>query len=219
MRFSSLFHSGQAGKARAGKAGKPQTFFKKTLDNCRTIRYTIVEDKRKETVTMIKNQYLNEMPFTTHDHKGAPYFIEGAKGFCNHGNLLESMVKFHRGYDHLCNPNTPALDGADIEEEYIEVKSSESGLGRHLGDYGFTKSEQIRYYFANTKRGKRWMYVVYDHKTNMVTEYIMNKREFGAFLHVSLRKDTHKYSNGKSVCVRFKRTTRDQIAWLEAHCA
>ena len=168
---------------------------------------------------MTKNEYFNEMPFELTGIPRAQYHIEGASGNCNHGNLLESMVKYHRGLEYLVNPNTDGMNGYDIPEEKIEVKSSACGLGRAIGERDFSVSQQIKFYFQHAEREKRWMYVVYNHKTNMVTEYIMNKSEFGAFLHVALRSKQHKQSNGKSINVRFKSTTKKQIAWLESRVA
>lgn len=167
---------------------------------------------------MIKNSYVNEMPFELTGIPRTQYHIIGAKGNCNHGNLLESMVKYHRGLEYLTNPNTDGMEGYDIPEERIEVKSSEGGLGRRIGEYNFSVSQQISFYFKHAERGKRWMYVIYNEKTNVVTEYIMNKSEFGGFLHVALRDKQHKQSNGKSINVRFKKTNKEQIAWLESRC-
>ena len=168
---------------------------------------------------MTKNEYFNEMPFELTGKPRAQYHIIGANGFCNHGNLLESMVKYHRGLDYLSNPNTDGIKGFDIPEEKIEVKSSECGLGRAIGEVWFTQSQQIKYYFQHADPEKRWMYVVYNEKTNMVTEYIMSKSEFGGFIRIALRKKQFMQSNGKSLNVRFRKTTRDQIAWLESKCA
>ena len=167
---------------------------------------------------MIKNSYVNEMPFELSGKARVRYHIIGAAGNCNHGNLLESMVKYHRGLEYLTNPNTDGMEGYDIPEEKIEVKSSEAGLGRKIGERDFSVSQQISFYFKHAERGKRWMYVVYDEETNIVTEYIMNKSEFGGFMHVALRAKQHKQSNGKSINVRFKKTTKEQIAWLESKC-
>ena len=167
---------------------------------------------------MEKNVYFNEMPFELTGIPRVQYHIIGASANCNHGNLLESMVKYHRGLEYLVNPNTNGMDGYDIPKEKIEVKSSECGLGRAIGERDFSVSQQIKYYFQHCDRDKRWMYVVYDDKTNIVTEYIMNKSEFGGFLHVALRHKQHKQSNGKSINVRFKKTDKAQINWLESKC-
>ncbi len=167
---------------------------------------------------MIKNQYINTIPYEVHNHKGANYRIKGHDGFCNHGNLCESIVKYHRGLDYMANDNISGMVGYDIPEERIEVKSSAASLGRDIGERSFTVSQQISYYFKHAPKGKRWMWVEFDEKTQIVTEYIMNKREFGGFLHVCLRRKTTRQSNKKSESVRFKKTTREMIAWLESHC-
>ena len=168
---------------------------------------------------MIKNVYVNEMPF---EHTGIPrvqYHIIGAEGNCNHGNLLESMVKYHRGLDYLTNPSTDGMEGFDIPEEKIEVKSSEAGLGRKIGERDYSVSQQIRFYFQHADPEKRWMYLVYDEKPNTNTEYMMHKSESGGLIRIARRKKQHKQSHGKSINVRFRTTTRDQIAWLESKCA
>lgn len=169
---------------------------------------------------MIKIEYLNEMPYTYHpENPRNHYFIEGAQGFCNKGNFCESAAKFHRGLPYLVNPNTAALEGYDIPEEKAEVKSGAAGLGRDLGDPSFSASQQIKFYFQHCPIGKKWIWMVYNDKTRMITEYHMNKREFGAFLHIALRSKQHLQSNGKSINVRFKDTSKKMIAWLDARCA
>ena len=165
---------------------------------------------------MKKVEYINEMPYIHHGKNRAPYRIEGAKGDCNHGNLLESMVKYHLGLEHIINPNISGMEGFDVPELRAEVKSSEAGLGRDIGERDFSVSQQIRFYFDHAPKGKTWIWVEFDEDTQKVTEYHMNKREFGYFLTISLRKKQHKQSNGKSINVRFKKTTKEMIAWLES---
>ena len=164
---------------------------------------------------MIKNIYTNTMKYTYTGIARMQYRIEGAKANCNHGMLCESIVKFHRGLEHLSNPSTSGMKGYDISEEMIEVKSSAAGLGRDIGEKDFTASQQISFYFKHSPKNKRWMWVEFNEKTQIVTEYIMDKREFGAFLHVALRKKQHKQSNKKSINVRFKETNKEIITWLE----
>ena len=168
---------------------------------------------------MIKNTYINTMPYTVTNIPRAGYHIEGAKGNCNRGNLCESIVKFHRGLDYIANPNVSGMEGFDIPEEMIEVKSSAAGLGRNIGERNFSVSQQIRYYFDHAPKGKKWMWVVFDEETQQVTEYIMNKREFGAFLHIALRSKQHLQSNKKSINIRFKYTSKGMIEWLESKVA
>lgn len=166
---------------------------------------------------MFKNEYINTMPYTTDmSHPRSHYKIEGASGFCNMGNLCESIVKHHRGLPYLINPNTAGLDGYDIPEMKMEVKSGESGLGRAIGNSDFTQSEQIHYYFAHKSADSMWMWVYFNPKTQQVIEYHMNKSEFGRFLHVALRSKQHKQSNGKGLNVRFKKTTKKLLTWLDA---
>lgn len=164
---------------------------------------------------MIKNTYVNTMKYSLTGEKRMNYHIEGAKANCNHGMLCESIVKYHRGLAHLSNPSTSGMKGYDIPEEQIEVKSSAAGLGRDIGDRNFTQSQQIKFYFKNSPKGKRWMWVEFDEETQIVTEYIMNKSEFGAFLHVALRGKQTMQSNHKSINVRFKATNSIMRNWLE----
>lgn len=168
---------------------------------------------------MFKIEYLNKMPYTYHpENSRNHYFIDGAHGFCNKGNFCESAVKFHRGLPYLINPATAALDGYDIPEEKTEVKSGESGLGRAIGERDFSVSQQIKYYFQHKPADSKWIWAVYNDATHIITEYHMNKSEFGAFLHIALRSKQHLQSNGKSINVRFKDTSKKMLAWLDARC-
>lgn len=164
---------------------------------------------------MIKNTYTNTMSYENTGIARMQFHIEGAKANCNRGMLCESMVKFHRGLEYLSNPSVSGMEGFDIPEEMIEVKSSEAGLGRNIGEANFTASQQIKFYFQHAPKGKRWMWVEFDEETQTVTEYIMNKSEFGAFLHVALRGKQHLQSNKKSINVRFKKTNKEILTWLE----
>lgn len=170
---------------------------------------------------MFKIEYLNKMPYTYHPENSRNHYkIEGAKGFCNKGNFCESAAKFHRGLDYLANPNTAALDGYDIPSEKAEVKTAAGGLGRKIGDPNFTVSQQIHFYFAHKSSDSKWIWITYNDETHIITEYHMNKSEFGKFLHISLRHKQHLQSNKKSINVRFKSSdTREMIDWLEAQCA
>lgn len=164
---------------------------------------------------MKKVEYINEMPYELSGKKGAPYHIIGAKGNCNRGNLKESIIKYHLGLDYLNNPATSGMAGYDIPELQAEVKSSAAGLGRDIGERWFSQSQQISFYFKHAPKGKTWIWVEFDEKTQKVTEYHMNKREFGGFIRISLRGKQHKQSNGKSINVRFKYTTKEMLEWLE----
>lgn len=168
---------------------------------------------------MIKNTYKNEMPYEITGIPRAQYYIPGAKGNCNHGNLCESIVKFHRGLDYISNPNVSGMKGYDIPEEQIEVKSSACGLGRDIGEPWFSAAQQISYYFKHSPRGKKWMWVEFDEETQIVTEYIMNKSEFGGFLHIALRSKQHLQSNKKSINVRFKSSSKALREWLDKKVA
>ena len=169
---------------------------------------------------MKKIQYINQMPYTfLPNHPRNHYHIEGTPKPVNKGNFCESAAKFYRGLSYLTNPATPALDGYDIPEEKAEVKTAAGGLGRALGDPDFSVSQQIKYYFSHKSADSKWIWMTYDDETHLVTEYHMNKREFGKFLHISLRHKQHLQSNKKSINVRFKdKDTKEMINWLESQC-
>jgi hypothetical protein len=160
------------------------------------------------------------MPYTYHpENPRNHYLIDGAKSFCNKGNFCESVAKFHRGLDYLVNPNTAALDGYDIPTEKAEIKTAAGGLGRKIGDPSFSVSQQIHYYFAHKSADSKWIWVIYDDETHIVTEYHMDKREFGKFLHLALRGKHHLQSNTKNIDVRFNDKNTDMmIDWLESQC-
>lgn len=168
---------------------------------------------------MTKIEYINEMPYIYDPkHSGSHYLIEGASGYCNRGNFCESAIKYHRGLPYLVNPTTEALEGYDIPEEKAEVKSAEAGLGRHIGERDFSVSQQIRYYFQHKPSDAKWIWVNFNAKTGVITEWQMNKSEFGAFLHVALRRKQHTQSNKKSISIRFKAHSRKLEKWLDARC-
>ena len=149
-------------------------------------------------------------------HRGSHFKIEGATGYCNMGELCESIIKHHLGLPYLHNPNTPGLEGYDIPELKAEVKSGESGLGRAIGDPSFNQSQQLSYYFKHSPWDKTWIWAYFNLKTMTMTEYHMNKSEFGSFIHIALRSKQHLQSNKKSVNVRFKKTSKKMLAWLDA---
>ena len=104
------------------------------------------------------------------------------------------------------------MDGSDIEGEYASVKSSEGGLGRGIGGYDNSASDKIKTYFKHT-HSKVFIWVELNEETKEVTEYQMNKREFGAFIQQFTR--VHRASNKKEITVRFRPTSKKMIAWLE----
>lgn len=163
---------------------------------------------------MIHNTYINTMHYELTGVPRAQYYIPGAKGNCNKGNLCESIVKYHRGLDYLNNPNTSGMVGYDIPEECIEVKSGAGGLGRDIGDPSFSVSQQISYYFKNAPKGKKWMWVFFDEDTQRVDEFIMDKKEFGLFVSKWLRGKQHLQSNKKSINVRFKQSSIIMKLWF-----
>lgn len=165
---------------------------------------------------MQRIQYYNKMKYIKDmKHPRSHYKIEGANGFCNMGNLCESIAKYHRGLPYLVNPNTAGLEGFDIPELKAEVKSGACGLGRDIGDLDFTQSQQIKYYFQHSPSDKIWIWVYFEEKTQLVTEYHMSKSEFGRFIHIALRSKQHLQSNKKSLNVRFKTTSKKMLRWLD----
>ena len=165
---------------------------------------------------MEKITYTNEMPYIyDKNHARSHYLLNGGDKYKNKGETIESIAKFHRGIFTENNPNTAWNKGYDIPEERLEVKSSEGNLGR--GIEGNTTSEKIKNYFKGVGKEKRWAYIVWNEKNQVVTEYHMNKSEFGEFIRLFTR--THAMSNHKEICIRLRPTSKKMIKWFEMKCA
>lgn len=157
--------------------------------------------------------YTNTMPFVHTNHARSPYLINGSKAYKNRGELCESIVKWHRGIYTEVNPNTSWCNGSDIESEHASVKSSEGGLGRGIGGYNNTASDKIKEYFKHTA-SKVFIWVEFDEQTQVVTEYQMNKSEFGKFVHTFTR--CHMNSEHTEITVRFRQSSKKMIDWLNS---
>lgn len=162
---------------------------------------------------MKKITYINTMPYEySPTRSGSHYRILDNTTWCNHGNLCESIAKFHRGIIEKSNPNTSYDKGSDIESEHASVKSPNASLGRDFGGET-TVNGILKYYFKHVASDK-FIYVHFNEKTQIVCEYHMNKREFGAFINKFTRtwySETHK----KSFVRLSSTTTKEMLQWLE----
>lgn len=166
---------------------------------------------------MKKVTYINEMPYIYDaSHARSHYLPNGSDKYKNRGEIIESIAKYHRGIYTDSNPNTSWENGSDIESEHASVKSSEGGLGRNIGGYNNTASEKIKAYFKGTA-SKVFIWIEWNEKTQEVTEYQMNKKEFGAFIQKFTR--VHNMSNHKEVCVRFNKSSQKMLNWFEERTA
>lgn len=147
------------------------------------------------------------------NHRSSHYLINGSTAYKNHGELCESIAKHHRGIYTEINPNTDWQTGSDIESEYASIKSSEAGLGRNIGGYDNTAEEKIAYYLEHT-HSRVFIWVELNEDTKEVTEYRMEKAEFALFIQAFSR--VHSMSNHKEVCVRFKKSSKKMINFLES---
>lgn len=146
------------------------------------------------------------------NHARSHYLINGSTAYKNRGELCESIAKHHRGIYTEVNPNTDWQSGSDIESEFASVKSSESGLGRGIGGYDNTAEEKIACYLRGT-HSRIFIWVELNETTREVVEYQMNKEEFALFISKFTR--VHNMSNHKEVCVRFKKSSKKMISFLE----
>lgn len=147
------------------------------------------------------------------NHARSHYLINGSTAYKNRGELCESIAKHYRGIYTEVNPNTDWQTGSDIESEFASVKSSESGLGRNIGGYDNTAEEKIAFYLENT-HSKTFIWVELNEQTKEVVEYQMTKNEFAIFIQKFTR--VHNMSNHKEVCVRFKKSSKKMIQFLES---
>ena len=88
---------------------------------------------------------------------------------------MESICKHHRGLFTAVNPTTNWVNGSDIEEESISIKSDLAGLGR--GIVGDTKEEMISTYLELV-HSENFIWADFNEKTNIMVEYQMNRTEF-----------------------------------------
>ena len=162
---------------------------------------------------MKKTSYIITMPYTYEpERKGSKYRI-GDK-YKNHGEFVESVLKYHRGLDYLVNPTTSFDKGSDIESEHMSVKSDLASLA---SVYGATKEEILTEFF--TKCVSEYFTWATD-KDNEMTEYTMTKSEFYEFCiefgKLGVESSDKKKNNYK---VRFNRTSKVMIEWFETRLA
>lgn len=164
---------------------------------------------------MKKITYINELPYRFTNHAGSHYQLENGK-YRNHGEMCEHIAKFYRGLFTDHNPATSYDKGSDIEEERASVKSGESSLANFVLSGSYTANDFIKTFFANV-HSTTFIWVEWNEETEEVTEYQMNKREFGAFVqkfsYRAVASGTH------AVKVRFHRSSRKMIAWFEERVA
>lgn len=165
---------------------------------------------------MKKITYVNQMPYHFDaSHPGSHYQLESGK-YRNHGEMCEHIAKFYRGLFTETNPSTSYNTGSDIEEERASVKSSESSLANFRLEGSYTVNDFIKTFFANVHSTK-FIWIEWNEETEIVTEYQMDKREFGAFVqkfgYRAVASDTH------TIKVRFHRSSRKMLTWFEERVA
>lgn len=165
---------------------------------------------------MKKVTYTNTMPYEFNaDRRSSKYRLNGADTYKNRGETLESIAKWHRGLFTENNPCTSYCNGSDIEEENASVKSSEGSLGHSIGGHDNSASDKIRTYFQ-TVHSSLFIWIEWDEDTQLVTEYQMNKREFGAFVQQWTRICNN--SEHTELAIRFRHTSKGMIRWLDDRC-
>lgn len=154
---------------------------------------------------MKKQVYEISLPYTFDPtHKGAPYTFDNGAHWCNHGDFIEIMVKYHMGFKAGKDGNTPYDKGSDIEEIRASVKSSRATLvNKKLGN---DMAESLHTYFTNVHSNKWFFGHDIDGELHV---YTMNAEEFNAFCNAFAG-----YDKSREV-VRFKSTTGKMIHWLE----
>ena len=152
--------------------------------------------------------YTNEMPYTYNpNHKGAPYLIEGA--YKNHGEYIESAIKFHMGIDFAVNPATSFDNGSDIECLSASVKSSGATLASIYGN----SFDEIKADYFSRVHSTLWIWGT--EIDGIIYEYHMNKAEFSEFIDTFATLTTES-SNGKFK-IRMKKDSLKMLRWFEAH--
>jgi hypothetical protein len=167
---------------------------------------------------MKKVTYINTMPYAYEPYMNtnSPYRPNYQSAYKNRGETLESIAKYHRNIYTDINPATSWKNGSDIESEHASVKSSEASLGRSIGGRNNSASNKIKTFFKETP-SQVFIWMEWDRQTEMITEYQMNKREFGAFINLFTRICNN--SEHTDIAVRFRKTSKKMINWLEEQCA
>lgn len=164
---------------------------------------------------MIKNTYITTLPYEYTNHARSHYRIANSNEYKNHGELMECIAKDHRGlFISDKNPSTRFDQGSDIMEYNASVKSSEASLACL---YGRTFTEIVKQYFALVP-SDIFIYVELNEETNEVVEYIMNKREFGAFLQ-KFGYLHYESGNREKKKIRIRATSQKMIQWFEERVA
>lgn len=160
---------------------------------------------------MLRINYHNEMNYIYDaSRKGAKYQFGTKKAYKNHGEFLESVAKFYRGFDYEINPATSYDTGDDIPQLKASVKSSNASLGCIYGD---TFEDILNTYFSKVY-SKLWIFI--NDIDNEITEYHMNASEFKEFLITfgQLGKD----SKTKLNKIRIKKVSSKMLKWLDEKC-
>ena len=139
--------------------------------------------------------------------KGAKYTMDNGRTYKNTGEWIESIIKYHRGYDYLVNPATSYDKGSDIEQMNASVKSSGASLASVYGD---TVEEILNEYFEKV-HSSLWIFGVVTDST--MTEYHMNAIEFREFCNEwgVLAKE----SGSEKIKIRFKKVSTKMLRWFE----
>ena len=166
---------------------------------------------------MTKIEYINTMPIIhDYEHRGAPYLINGQAKHKNHGETVESIVKWHRGLYTEVNPSTSWWEGSDIEELNASVKSSEASLGHNVGKDTDTLLKRVNFYCKYT-HSSLFIWADWDEETNAVVEYHMDIKEFKKFV-LTFTRMSRDTSNGQ-MAIRFRKSSKKMQAWFEERCA
>ena len=164
---------------------------------------------------MEKKTYKNEMNYKYDaKHPVAHYYLNEYGVYRSRGEMIESIIKTHYGLFTIVNKNTSWKNGSDIESMKASVKSARACIGRNF-DGIEDPNKQLRYYFKNVA-SDMFIWGIWDEKVEMMTEYRMNKKEFGAFV----RLFTYYTSDSKMKCkaIRFRGNTKKMRKWLEDQC-
>lgn len=157
---------------------------------------------------MKKITYTNTMSYIYNaERKGAKYSLDNGATYKNHGELCESIAKFHRGYDYLINPATSYDEDSDIREMNASVKSSGASLACI---YGNSFDSILNIYFNNV-HSNLWIYVTVANEE--VTEYHMNEKEFRKFCETwgNLVRE----SGTNLLKIRLKKESNKMLNWLD----
>lgn len=130
--------------------------------------------------------------------------------YSNHGQHCEQMLAYTITGEIRKHDNVAFDEGSDIPEANMSVKSSRATIASARLMTADTREGQIEEYF------KRVHSTYFAYVANNNVAYVMNAREFEAFLREFVRFERESSENGRGMKLRLPAENKKILAWLGA---